>query len=102
MNVNEARAAIEAILAAISDDELPEFDKVEHDKARGEVLVWWGGTGHCLGSAKRDGQRDPSVHRRSASWKAIECEMTHRADLAFFENGDSADGLKLARKVVTR
>ncbi|ROR91720.1 hypothetical protein [Nocardioides aurantiacus] len=79
MNILEARAAIEAILAAIPDKELPKFDRREV-QADGRVLVWWGGTGHYLGSATTDGERDPLAYRRSASWSAIEGEMTCRAD----------------------
>ena len=96
MNIKEARAAIEAILAAISDDELPAFDKVE--QRDGRTIVWWGGTGHHLGADKSAGVRDPLVHRRSGSWEAIESEMTYRADKRYFDNGDSADGIKIARK----
>jgi hypothetical protein len=50
MNIKTARAAIEAILAAIPDDELPDFDRIEHGRD-GKVTAWWGGTGHILGSA---------------------------------------------------
>lgn len=78
MNIKTARAAIEAILESIPDDKLPEFDKVEHRD--GKVIVWWGGTGHTLGSATSGGKRDPKVYRRNASWAAIEGEMTYRAD----------------------
>lgn len=100
MNIKEARTAIEAILAAIPDEEMPEFDKVEIDNARGETLVWWGGSGRVLGSAMSGGKRDPLVYRRTASWDAIQLEMTHRADRRYLENGDSADGIRLAKKAV--
>lgn len=100
MNITEAHTAIEAILAAIPDEELPEFDKVEIDNARGETLVWWGGSGRVLGSARSGGKRDPLTYRRSASWEAIQSEMTYRADRRFLENGDKADGIRLAKKAI--
>jgi hypothetical protein len=96
MNIKEARAAIEAILAEIPDSELPPFDKIE--ERDGKTIVWWGGRGSHLGTATSGGVRDPLVHRRSGSWDAIEGEMQHRADLRYLENGDSAQGIKLARK----
>lgn len=99
MNIKEARLAIEAILAAIPDEELPRFDRVETTK-EGETLVWFGGTGRHLGSAKQGGERDPLVYRRDASMRAVELEMTYRADKRFLENGDEARGIKLARRTV--
>jgi hypothetical protein len=96
MNIKEARDAIEAILAAIPDDELPDFDKVEIDDGR--VLVWWGDCGHVLGSAKAGGERDPLSYRRNGSWGAIESEMTYRADRRLLDNGDDPTGLRLASK----
>jgi hypothetical protein len=98
MDIKTARAAIEAILAAIPDEGLPEFDKVETDETRGETLVWWGGSGRVLGSAKAAGKRDPLIYRRQASWDAIQLEMTHRADRKFLDNGDKVDGIRLAKK----
>lgn len=100
MNIKEARAAIEAILEAIPDEELPEFDRVEVDTARGETLVWWGGNGRILGTARSSGKRDPLVYRRDGSWNAIQSEMTYRADRRFLENGDKSDGIRLAKKAV--
>lgn len=79
MNIKAARAAIEAILAAIPDDNLPEFDRTEVGKD-GRTIVWWGGTGHILGSATSNGARDPLSYRRSGSWSAIGYEMVSRAD----------------------
>lgn len=102
MTITAARAAIEAILAAIPDEELPEFDKVEIDNDRGETLVWWGGSGRILGTAKSGGVRDPLIYRRTASWDAIQAEMTSRVDRRFLENGDKIDGLDLAAKTVTQ
>lgn len=100
MNIKQARAAIEAILAAIPDDEMPKFDKVE--QRDGDVIVWWGGCGHHLGSAMSAGQREPNIHRRSGSWDAIEGEMVARADRVFLDNGDSAEGLKITGKRVSK
>lgn len=96
MNIKEARAAIEGILASIPDSELPPFDKVE--ERDGKTIVWWGGHGAHLGTATRNGERDPLNYRRTGSWDAVEGEMTHRADRKYLDNGDSADGIKLARK----
>lgn len=100
MTVKEARVAIEAILAAIPDDELPQFDRVEIDNDRGETVVWWGGQGRVLGSARRGAERRPITYRESASWEAIQHEMTYRADLRFLENGDTAEGISLGTKTV--
>lgn len=88
MDIKTARKAIEAILAAIPDDKLPEFDRVELG-ANGKVIAWWGGSGRHLGSATRNGRRCPKVHRRRASWEAIEGEMVYRADKRFLKNGDT-------------
>ena len=98
MDVKTARAAIGGILAAIPDDELPEFDRVEV-RTDGKVCVWWGSTGHILGSAKTQGERDPIAYRHDASCEAIQHEMTYRADRRLFENGDDPTGVRLARKV---
>jgi hypothetical protein len=97
MDIKTARAAIEAILAAIPDDELPDFDRLELG-GDGRVCAWWGGTGHVLGSATRGGERDPLNYRRNGSWGAIEAEMTHRADRRLLDNGDDPTGLSLGRK----
>lgn len=102
MNIIKARAAIEEILASIPDEELPEFDRVEVDEMRGETLVWWGGSGHVLGSARTNGERNPINYRTSASWEAIQGEMTYRADRRYLENGDKPDGIHLGKKTVTR
>jgi hypothetical protein len=99
VNVQEARNAIEAILAAIPDDELPEFDRVETE-ADGKVCVWSGGSGRILGSALRGGKRDPLIYRRNASWDAIQLEMAHRADRRLLDNGDDPAGIALGRKRV--
>ena len=97
MNIKEAQDAIKAILAAIPDHELPKFDSVEID-ADGTPIVWWGGRGHHLGSAKRNGERYPLSYRNSAAWEAIEGEMTYRADQRLLENGDNPKGIVLAAK----
>ena len=96
MDIKQARAAIEAILEAIPDDKLPDFDKVEHRD--GTVIVWWGGKGSHLGSAKSNGERDPLIYRRRGSWDAIEAEMTCRADRRLLDNGDDPTGVHLAKK----
>lgn len=98
MDIKTARAAIEAILTAIPDEELPDFDRVSYDRD-GKPTVWWGGSGRVLGSARRNGVRDPLIFRRDASWSAIECEMYHRADRRLLDNGDNPEGIKLARRV---
>lgn len=97
MKIKAAREAIEAILAAIPDEELPEYDRVEHDRD-GRVTVWRGGSGRTLGSAKRNGVREPLVYRSSASWDAIEGEMAYRADRRLFENGDDPTGIQFSKK----
>lgn len=97
MDIKTARAAIEAILAAIPDKALPDFDRVEHGPD-GKVTVWWGGTGHVLGTATRDGKRRPENYRQSASWGAIEGEMTYRADKRLFRNGDDPSGVDFGTK----
>ncbi|NKW34828.1 hypothetical protein GS942_23770 [Rhodococcus hoagii] len=97
MDIKTAQAAIEAILASIPDEELPEFDRVEYGRD-GKPTVWWGGTGRCLGSAKRNGKRDPLVYRSNGAWGAIEAEMTYRADKRLHDNGDDPRGIRLAEK----
>lgn len=99
MDIKTARAAIEAILAAIPDDELPEFDRVEIGRD-GMPVVWWGSSGRRLGSAKSGDQRDPLVYRRSASGDAIQAEMAVRADQRLLDNGDDPTGIRLAKRVV--
>ena len=94
MTIKAARAAIEAILAAIPDDQLPEFDRIEHG-TDGRVTVWNGGNGRILGGATRDGKREPLVYRSRASWSAIEGEMAYRADKLLFDNGDNPAGIRL-------
>lgn len=87
MDIKTARAAIEAILKAIPDDQLPDFDRVEHG-ADGKVTAWLGGTGHILGSAKRGNKRRPKNYREGGSWRAIEGEMTYRADKRLLAQND--------------
>lgn len=95
MKIKAARAAIEAILASIPDEELPKFDRTEIDGKSGMPVVWWGGTGRHLGSAKRGGVRDPEIYRRDASWSAIENEMAYRADKRLFEANDDPAGFRV-------
>ena len=80
MKASEARAAIRAILAAVDDEELPKPTKTE--KESGETVIWFGGRGRYLGSAKRNGESDPDVYRDMAARDAIELEATYRLDLA--------------------
>jgi hypothetical protein len=97
MDVQTARTAIEAILAAIPDSNLPEFDRVEMD---GDTpIVWCGGSGRHLGSAKRNGIREPSVYRSRASWEAIHGEMVYRADRRLLDNGDDPTAIHFAAEV---
>lgn len=96
MNLKAAQQAIEAILASIPDDKLPKFDRVE--QRDGITVVWWGGTGHHLGTAKTGDERNPINHRHRAAWEAIEGEMTYRADQKYFDNGDKIDGIRLTSK----
>lgn len=98
MNLTTAHAAIEAILAAIPDDQLPEFDRVEH-REDGEVVVWFGGLGRVLGTAKSGGKRDPIIYRSRGASEAIQGEMAYRADQKLLDNGDNPKGVRLARKV---
>jgi len=99
VNIKEAQTAIKAILEAIPDEELPEFDRVEIED--GKAVVWWGGTGHILGSAHRGKQRHPGTYRDNGAWAAIEAEMTYRADKRLLENGDDPTGIRLAKKAVS-
>ena len=101
MNIKEARAAIEEILASIPDKALPLFDRIEVD-SDGKTCAWWGSQGIYLGSATTNGERSPINYRTGASWDAIEGEMRYRADLLFLENGDKPHGIKLAKKTVLR
>lgn len=101
MNIKEARAAIEEILASIPDSELPDFDRIEVD-ADGKTCAWWGGHGRYLGSAERGEERRPLLYREGGTWDAIEGEMFYRADKRFLENGDKPHGIKLGKKTVLR
>lgn len=101
MTIKAARAAIEAILAAIPDDELPEFDKVELGRD-GKPIVWWGSSGRHLGSATRNGVREPLIYRFGGSWDAIQAEMTYRADRRLLDNGDDPEGVRLAKRKADR
>lgn len=95
MDIKTARAAIEAILASIPDKKLPKFDRVEYNHD-GKPVVWMGGTGRCLGSAKRGMEREPLVYRSGGSWDAIVAEATYRADKRLLKNGDDPNGVFFA------
>lgn len=78
MNIKEAQVAIDAILRAIDDDELPTPDKVE--RRDGSTIVWFGGMGRHIGTAKRNGAREPDIYRREGIHDAIQCEAVARID----------------------
>lgn len=80
MKREHAFEAIKAILAAVEDEELPKPSKVE--KESGRTLVWFGGHGRYLGSAKRNGEREPLIYRDKAAHEALELEATYRLDAA--------------------
>lgn len=80
MKRNEAISAIKAILAAIDDKELPKPSRIEQED--GKTLVWFGGHGRYLGSAKRNGEREPLIYRDKAVQEALEMEATYRLDAA--------------------
>lgn len=101
MNIIEARAAIEEILASIPDSALPKFDRLEVDE-NGKSCIWWGGHGRTLGSATTGDKRSPINYRTSGSWDAIEGEMAYRADQRYLDNGDKPNGITLAKKTVLR
>ena len=84
MKRKHAYEAIKAILAAIDDDEMPKPDKVERDGEK--TVVWFGGMGRILGSAKRNGEREPLIYRDRAASDAIQMEAVYRVDLAHMQN----------------
>ena len=84
MKRKHAYEAIKAILAAIDDDELPKPDRMlEHEE--GTTVAWFSGTGRHLGSAKRNGVREPLIYRDRAAHEAIELEAICRLDRAHME-----------------
>ena len=78
--------AIKAILAAIDDDQMPATTKVRNRPD--ETVVWFGGMGRALGSAKRDGRNEPLIYRDRAAHQAIELEAVCRLD-AKRQSGDA-------------
>ena len=96
MNYIEAHKAIEEILASIEDRYLPEFSRVETDND-GMPVVWSGSSGYHLGAAKRNGAREPLVHRSMGAADAIHKELIYRADRLLFENGDNPEGINFKR-----
>lgn len=84
MSYNEARDAILAILDRVPTHALPE-GRIEH--YNGKTILWFGGHGRHLGSARRGDERDPSIYHRDAAATALELEAVYRADLAH-ESGD--------------
>jgi hypothetical protein len=85
MNRKQAESAILAILADIPDSQLP---KGRVEKRGDKTIFWFGGKGHHLGTATKNGARDPKVHRRSGLMDLLEGEATYRADVQFLKNGD--------------
>lgn len=80
MNYQEAYEAILAILDQVDDASLPK-GKVEHRSD--STVIWFGGTGRHLGSARRNGVPDPTVYHAVAARTALELEAVYRADLAY-------------------
>ena len=78
MNLKDARSAIGAILASIDDAEMPTPTRSE--ESEGITVVWFGGLGYHLGSAKRGGVRAPENYHRQAVDAAIEHEAVFRLD----------------------
>jgi hypothetical protein len=80
VKVKEARLAITAILESIDKNELP---KPKIEKRDGETVAWFGGRGHQLGKAFRNGVLDPDVHRSHGVFDAIEGEAMARLDAKY-------------------
>lgn len=80
MKASAALAAIEAILFAIDDDELPTPSRVEKCDDDSHKVVWFGSTGYHLGSAHRNGERAPDIYRVDAAREAIVGEALARLD----------------------
>lgn len=78
MKRKHALEAIKAILAAIDDDDLPKPSKI--DQEEGKTVVWFGGLGRILGSAKRNGEPAPIIYRERGAATAIELEAVYRID----------------------
>lgn len=78
MKRKHAYEAIKAILAAIDDDEMPKPDKIERDGEK--AVVWFGGMGRVLGSARRNGEWEPLIYRDRAASDAIQTEAICRLD----------------------
>ena len=97
----EAFNAIKEILASIPDDELPESSRIEH-RDDGKVVVWFGGRGSYLGTAKTRAKRDPLTYRENGASEALFGEALYRMDRRFLENGDSLDGLTLSKPPTMR
>lgn len=90
MTLTSAEAAIRAILAALPDSELP---KGRTEKEGDSTLVWFGGHGYHLGSAKKrkaggEWTRNPETYRDDAVREAIEHEAVYRLDLKHLEESE--------------
>jgi hypothetical protein len=90
LTIKEARAAIEGILAAIDEAELLKYAERVTTDPEDRTIVGRGGNGYYLGSARRNGEREPLVHRHSGSLSAIEHEMAYRYDAIMLACGDNS------------
>lgn len=92
LTAEAAVAAIEGILAALPASELPKLKReVEPD---GTVLVWHGGSGWHLGSARRKTmgvwERMPLHYRERAARDCLALEAVYRADLKHLATEEQA------------
>jgi hypothetical protein len=85
---HEADVAIGKILDLVPDAELPEHKVRVHGD--GSEWAQFGGIGYGIGSAKRNGVLDPSVHRRSGMTDLLQQEVVYRLDLARQESAVSS------------
>ena len=100
MTLTEAERLIARILESIPDDELPEFSRVTYG-TDGMPIVWHGGTGQYLGSARRGrDERDPSPYRSGAIRDAIFGEMCYRADRFLLDRGDDPTGIDFTARPI--
>ena len=86
MTYKAATAAIEAILSAVPDEELPKPTEV--DRRDGRTTLWFGGDGRILGTAKTNGVRNPAHYRSGGAYDALLGEAVFRADQRYLDAGD--------------
>jgi hypothetical protein len=84
MNMQEARVAIEAILDAIPDHALPE---ARIDRRGKDAVAQFGGLGYFLGTAKRGGELDPTIHRSHGIDDLFNRETVARIDAQYVADG---------------